>query len=53
MQNLNNVEIREYLKKKGVYQYVLADKMGVSESTLERSCRQMKKNVLKVSSTKS
>ncbi len=39
MQNLNNVEIREYLKKKGVYQYVLADKMGVSESTLVKKFR--------------
>ncbi len=39
MKNLKNVEIRKTLKKKGVYQYEVADKMGVSESTLVKRLR--------------
>ncbi len=39
MRNLKNVEIREALKEKGIYQYELADKMGISEFTLVKRFR--------------
>lgn len=39
MKKLKNVELRKALKENHVYQYELADKMGVSESTLVKRFR--------------
>lgn len=39
MKKLKNVEIKESLKKNGVFQYELAEKMGVSEFTLVKRFR--------------
>lgn len=37
--NMNNKDIRNLLKEKGIYHWQLADKLGISEPTLTRKLR--------------
>lgn len=39
MQKNNNILIKEYARKKGVYQYEIADVLGISEFTFLRRLR--------------
>lgn len=39
MRNTNNPDIREKLRRNGIYWYEVAGKMGISEATLYRKLR--------------